>query len=293
MSFQIGTRLAVPVFTNGGTLRNEGPGILYYRDEPPVSSALYDGLLSPASSAALEGTQWLISNIGTTVSFRPLPTTAGPSGAQGPTGPQGPIGPAGADGTGFVWRGAWSTLTSYAVGDVVAYTADGFTSFYAVLDNSAVVPADSKPEWDGILIAGPAGPQGAQGIQGVPGPTGATGATGAQGANGTGFNWRGPWGAGIAYAVGDVVSYTADGFTSFIAITTSTGVTPANAAAQWDGIVIAGPAGPQGPQGPEGTLGTAKLVVGSTLPAMNVGTEYLWFQTDGAGVLLDILGGIA
>lgn len=52
-----------------------------------------------------------------------------------------------------------------------------------------------------------------------------------------------------------------------------------------------GPQGPVGPAGPAGALGTATTVSGTVLPSLLSGTEYVWFQTDGNGVLVDIVAG--
>jgi hypothetical protein len=42
-----------------------------------------------------------------------------------------------------------------------------------------------------------------------------------------------------------------------------------------------------------GAAGSARAVAGPGLPQLPAGTEYVWFQTDGAGELLDILSGVA
>ena len=39
--------------------------------------------------------------------------------------------------------------------------------------------------------------------------------------------------------------------------------------------------------------GTASVYAGPTLPTYPTGTEYVWWKTDGAGHLLDILSGVA
>lgn len=42
----------------GGTLTNDGPGTVYYRDEAPVTSATNDGTLASGSSTTFTGTQY-------------------------------------------------------------------------------------------------------------------------------------------------------------------------------------------------------------------------------------------
>lgn len=178
-----------------------------------------------------------------------LPGVPGPAGPQGPDGPvgptgprgpqgssgprgndgiQGPMGPAGANGTGFNWRGNYDPAANYAVDDVAFY---GGTSYIAVLPTTGVTPADSSPNWDKIVIAGPAGPPGVQGPTGAAGPAGADGAagppgpvgpqgsTGPQGAKGdkgdkgdpgtSAGTFRGPWvaNANPPYNLGDLVTY--------------------------------------------------------------------------------------
>lgn len=42
-----------------------------------------------------------------------------------------------------------------------------------------------------------------------------------------------------------------------------------------------------------GSPKTAVIVTGPTLPVLATGTEYVWNKTDGAGILLDIISGVA
>jgi hypothetical protein len=85
MSFQVGTRVGTSVnLGTAGTIKNEGPGTLYYRDEAPVTSTVNDGNLASGASVSLDGTQYLIaSGSGTSAnatfgvqSFLPLPFTS-------------------------------------------------------------------------------------------------------------------------------------------------------------------------------------------------------------------------
>lgn len=52
---------AVPMDVDG-TLINSGPGVLYYRDEPPVDESTKDGTIASGSSVGLVGTVWLVSD---------------------------------------------------------------------------------------------------------------------------------------------------------------------------------------------------------------------------------------
>lgn len=87
----------------------------------------------------------------------------GPQGPPGPAGPTGPVGPAGA---GLVWRGAWSSNTSYAPDDAVSYAG---SAWVAVAASSAAAPDANPTLWD-LLAAG--GAPGSTGPQGPPGPAG-------------------------------------------------------------------------------------------------------------------------
>ena len=93
----------------------------------------------------------------------------GPQGPQGPRGFQGEPGPAGAD---AVWefRGAFNSLDSYAVGDIVTYA--GQTWYCIVASGPNSTPGSGN--WT-LLAAkgsqGDLGPMGPQGPQGVAGET--------------------------------------------------------------------------------------------------------------------------
>lgn len=78
-----------------GTLYNYGPGTLYYRDEPPVSTTLNDGQLAIGATVTLNGLQWIVSSAIATALVTPGEVEEG---AEGPPGIQGPQGPAGANG---------------------------------------------------------------------------------------------------------------------------------------------------------------------------------------------------
>ncbi len=173
---------------------------------------------------------------------------SGPNGSQGPIGPQGPQGPEGPIGKSF--DPDYTGLTA----DRAAYDAEPKdTSF---LDTEAGIVywklSNAVGAWSTGVNFG-RGPQGLQGPQGIQGPAGPVG-----------LNHRGTWNVATAYVERDTVSH--DG-SYFICVAAHTGVTPEDAAAEWDIVTakgerglqglqgIQGPEGPQGVQGPEGIQG--------------------------------------
>lgn len=73
---------AVQVQVNSGTLINNGDAVVYYRDQLPVSATENDGQLTIGQSAILDGSQYLVSALRSTVTIVPL-------GSQGESG--GPV----------------------------------------------------------------------------------------------------------------------------------------------------------------------------------------------------------
>jgi len=96
---------------------------------------------------------------------------------QGVTGPTGATGNTGE--RGLVWRGTWSPLTAYAIGDAVAYLG----SSYVAPSTQGVSGSQNVPGTVGVnwALLAQKGDQGIQGVQGVRGLQGVTGPTGAQG----------------------------------------------------------------------------------------------------------------
>lgn len=154
---------------------------------------------SPGSSAS-------VSNSGTTtaaiLNFT-IPSGAtgatgstGPSGPSGPTGstgstgatgPAGPTGPMGPSGGSTVWRGAYSSGTTYAAIDAISY---GGSSYISLVGSNTGHQPDISPTYWQLLAQ--AGSTGATGPAGSTGATGATGPTGATGAAGVGVRTTGP-----------------------------------------------------------------------------------------------------
>lgn len=174
-------------------------GKLYYRDATgfPANGlgVPFQGPAGPTGAVGPEGPQ-------------------GPVGSTGPAGPQGLQGPAGVDGRGFVWRGAFSSATTYAVDDVISFDGSSYLCLQAGTTQS---PFDAPLRWAAMSLkgdvgaTGPTGPAGATGPQGPAGPTGATGAvgpTGPAGATGpTGPAGTTTW-AGITDKPTDLVTLT-------------------------------------------------------------------------------------
>jgi Collagen triple helix repeat (20 copies) len=253
---------------------------------------------TPSSSAG----QWGVLALGAVGTQGPTGATGatGPPGLTGPAGPagsQGPTGAAGAAGApglpGLVYRGNYSSVTNYTLGDVVFWQGSSYAS---LLDgNHGNTPSDSPAQW-GVLTAqgpagatgaqgpqgvtgpqgppglvGPPGEQGPQGLQGVPGQAGAQGLTGPAGAQGlsgpmgpqgpsgpVGMTFQGTYSSAVNYGMADGILYNGSAYVSLVA--SNLGNTPDVSPAQWELFATGspgatGPAGPQGPQGPTGAAG--------------------------------------
>ncbi len=168
---------------------------------------------------------------------------------------------------GFIFRGPWTSSTSYAANDIVT---EGGSSYVALMVNTAVDPAadvsGSGGHWTVIAAAGAKGPAGATGAvgaqgpagpQGLAGPTGATGAVGAAGPPGP----IGPMGAtgaaGATGAPGPVGPMGATGPAGPTGVAGSQG--PAGPMGATGPLGAAGPAGPAGAAGSQGPVGPIGL----------------------------------
>ncbi len=217
------------------------------------------------------------------------PGLMGPQGLVGATGATGAAGAAGAPGTpGLVYQGAYSSVTNYALGDVVLWQGASYASLNA--GNHGNAP-DASPEWWGMLTAqgpvglqgpqgvagaqgpqglpgsvGPPGEQGPQGAQGIPGQAGAQGLTGATGATGlqgpmgpqgvpgpVGLSFKGTYSSTMNYALADGVMYGGAGYVSLV--DGNHGNTPDQSPGQWVLFAAAGATGPVGAQGSAGPQG--------------------------------------
>lgn len=126
---------------------------------------------------------------------------------------------------GFVPMGAWDSLSTYDIGDMVTRPNGGTLYLFAskVSDNlnnapNAVGPADSA-FWVylGVAVAGPAGPAGVIG------------------------NWRRQWVTAAAYALNDSVQFEGSAYIALVSHTAGTFLTDL-AAGKWDLAVSSGAA---------------------------------------------------
>jgi hypothetical protein len=186
----------------------------------------------------------------------------------GATGPQGP--------PGFVYQGTYSSVTNYALGDVVVWQGSSYTSLIA--SNHGNTPSLSPQQWGVLTAQGPAGPagptgatgaagpqgapgsvgppgekgnQGDQGIAGQAGAQGIPGATGAQGLSGpmgpvgpagpVGLSFQGVYSSVTNYALGDGVRYNGADYVSLQA--SNNGNTPDQSPTWWAFFAQDGAAG--------------------------------------------------
>ena len=90
--------------------------------------------------------------------------------------------------TGILWRGAWDSGSTYALGDAILYNGSSYISLTG--DNTGNPPDVSPDDWDLLAqrgdtgATGPAGVQGPMGEQGPPGPPGPAGPEGPVGPQG-------------------------------------------------------------------------------------------------------------
>lgn len=239
------------------------------------------GPVGPPGEKGDQGSQGVAGQAGA----QGIPGATGATGAMGPVGATGPAGP-----VGLSFQGAYSSSTSYGIGDGVFWQGAGWVSL--VSNNHGNTPDQSPSDWAMFAAAGATGavgatgPAGAAGMAGTPGATGATGAmgpTGATGATGApGLAYRGEWQSASNYGLGDVVVWNGSSYASLVgsnhgnapdvsptdwgvlAAIGATGATGAQGAAGPTGpagamgpVGATGSAGPQGVQGPQGLQGPA------------------------------------
>jgi hypothetical protein len=239
----------------------------------------------------------------------------GPPGATGATGPAGSAGPAGPQGSGFNFRNAFNSSSSYAVNDVVTFNGSTYVAI-AVNQGPNNPTPDMSATWSLMAAegaigpagpaggpAGPAGPQGAAGsagatgstgsqgppgLTGPAGPAGSQGPTGPAGANGSGFNFRNTFSPSATYAVNDVVTYNGSTYVAIAANQGPNNATP-DVNTAWNLMAAEGATGspgpsggPQGPAGPAGPTGPAGTT-GATGPAGPAGPTGATGATGPAG----------
>lgn len=178
----------------------------------------------------------------------------GPQGPQGIQGPQGEKGETGMAGIGLVWKGEWSTATTYGQNDAVGYQG---SSYISKQDNNTNNVPTNTMWWDLWIAKGDTGEQGLQGIQGIQGETGMAG---------VGIVWKGEWSSSTAYSRNDAVGYLGSSYISKQDGNTNNVPTDT---VWWDLWVAKGDTGEQGPQGIQGIQGETGAT-GATGPSMIV-----------------------
>ncbi|HSY68217.1 MAG TPA: DNRLRE domain-containing protein, partial [Edaphobacter sp.] len=320
------------VLAQGGTGTGSGVGVAYQGTYASTANYALNDIISYQGSSyislisanhgntpALSPGQWGVMALGAVGVQGPqgLPGSTGPQGLTGPPGRAGPTGPTGATGTagapgtpGLVYQGNYSSVTNYALGDVVLWQGASYASLIA--SNHGNTPDQSPGQWGVLTAQGPAGPTGAQGPQGLPGaqglpgsvgPPGETGPQGAQGIPGqagaqgltgpagaqglsgpmgpqgpagpVGMTFQGTYSSSTNYAEGDGVLYNGSAYVSLVA--SNHGNTPDQSPSWWGLFAtgspgVQGPAGPQGPQGLPGVPG-ATGVVGAQGPQGPAGAQ--------------------
>ena len=261
---------------------------------PPALDITLFGPQGPQGAAGPQGPQGAT---GATGAQGPVGAVGpqGPIGLTGATGATGGTGATGAQGPPVTFKGTWSGVPAYAIGDSVFFQGTSYISLvaantghqpdtdvtnnsgnWAVLAQQGATGATGATGADGAT--GAVGPQGPIGMTGATGATGAAGATGPTGATGA-IGPQGPIGltgatgaTGTTGATGPTGATGAIGPQGPIGVTGLTGATGATGAAGPQGPIgvtgATGPAGPLGPAGPTGDTGApgATGATGSTGP---------------------------
>jgi collagen type VII alpha len=206
--------------THGLAVRSEkAEALTWFVDTVLVA----EGETAPATfSGDTPGCEWG-GTIGNSVSYaarKGATGSTGPTGGTGGTGAAGGTGGTGARGE-MEWKGAWSHLTTYQVGQAVESKGSSYICIKVIV--SETPPGEDVTHWEPIAkegakgatgptggtgAAGVTGGTGAEGKTGPTGPTGLTGVTGATGPTGPGTSWKAP----VAYATNEaLVSFTVSG----------------------------------------------------------------------------------
>lgn len=122
-------------------------------------------------------------------------------------------------GRGLVWRGEWVVGTAYDALDLVQQGGTTYISKAAGNIGHSPAADTTFTYWEVFVLRGAVGPAGA----GEPGPPGPMG---------TGLVWKGVWNAATAYKANDAVQA---GGSAFVATGASTGVSPVNPNAVFNG----------------------------------------------------------
>lgn len=119
-------------------------------------------------------------------------------------------------------------------------------------------PAGPTGDTGDTGATGPTGDTGNTGPTGNTGDTGATGPDGPTGANGIDalWNFRGPYGGGDEYAIGDIVTYAGSTwYSTSNTIASGVGHPPGSGPQYWTILASIGDTGPDGPTGANGADG--------------------------------------
>jgi len=214
--------------------------------------------------------------------------TPGTNGSIGATGATGPIGAIGATGTsgipGIIWRGNWSSIVTYNVGDVVERNGSAYIATGISLN---LDPAFNPTFWNVLAMKGDTGVTGDVGASGTPGTVGATGP------QGTSLVYRGLWNNTTTYDLLNMVNF---GGQAYVAITGSnTGLQPDLFPSNWNQITITvvgstgatGASGtPGGATGPSGATGSTGPI-GATGPGGGGGGGGSFVTASSLGAVLD------
>ncbi|WP_175529101.1 DNRLRE domain-containing protein [Granulicella pectinivorans] len=201
----------------------------------------------------------------------------GVTGSTGATGVTGSTGATGATGSTGVTGATGATGATGVTGSTGATGVTGGTGATGVTGSTGATGATGVTGSMGATgSTGVTGSTGATGATGATGGTGSTGATGVTGSTGaTGPLVGGVYSASIAYPAGSVVSY---GGSTYLAIASSTGVTPGTNSSDW--IATTGSGG-------GGSSSTASAFVATQTGAYSVsaGGNYLSSSSPTTSVL--------
>jgi hypothetical protein len=111
----------------------------------------------------------------------PKSDSIGPTGSAGVTGPIGSVGPTGFDGDIYSFKGNWSSIVNYNLGDIIFYN---YNYYMSITNNNINNNISDTNYWSEFRVNGYEGPQGFNGITGPTGPLGSKGPTGITGMNG-------------------------------------------------------------------------------------------------------------
>ena len=161
-------------------------------------------------------------------------TNEEPTGASGFWDLYAQAGEPGDDGTGFNWRGVWSSTVTYQINDLVRHSGSAWVATNASTNQT---PSTTSNFWNEFAAAGDDGDDGAPGRDGQ------------RGAQGDGFQWRGAWSSTVQYAVRDVVHHDKG---AWVATSANLNETPSTTNTNWNTFADGGQDGAAGSAGADG-----------------------------------------